>query len=176
MIVHFGHLDTIWKWLLMYSTKMSQATTVAFTCKYLKNRLQSQWFYACNYNFFFCATRKCNSNDNSKTAPDVDDGRKDGGGGGSSGTRKSSHNTKRKFHIALLLLLYLCYNMSIALGNEMNKKNPSYDITTAKIREPKDYVPPAARLHGFDDDYSSAEDEDTDYDNFLNSKSSKWII
>lgn len=92
------------------------------------------------------------------------------------GKRKTnSHKTKRKFHIALLLVLCLCYNMSIALGNDMNEQNPSYDMTTSKIREPKEVVPPARlhdlrTLHG--DEYEEdEEDEPDEYDEFIKSKS-----
>lgn len=72
---------------------------------------------------------------------------------------------RRKFQMALLFFLYLCHYLSIAHCNEIGKEvvSPAFDLTTAKIREPKDVAPPA-RLHDLKNLHENSEDEEEDED------------
>lgn len=86
---------------------------------------------------------------------------------------------RRKFQLALLLYLYLCHMLSIAHGGELGgrEQSPSFDLTTAKIREPKDVAPPASlqdlkNLHEDSDDEDEDDDDDAD-DGGLDLKSSR---
>lgn len=91
-------------------------------------------------------------------------------------TKANNQKAKRKFHITLLLVLCLCYNMSIARGNDLNEKNPSFDLTS-KVKEPQDVILPS-RLHDLgtqnDENYDDDDEGDPDeYEEFLKSKSGK---
>lgn len=81
---------------------------------------------------------------------------------------------RRKFQMALFFLLYLCHNLSIAHGNELSKeKSLSYDLTTAKIREPKDVAPPARFHHDGDEDEDEEDDDEHDNNDYLDLKNSR---
>lgn len=84
---------------------------------------------------------------------------------------------RRKFKMALLVFLYLCHLLSIAHCNEIGKEvvSPDFDLTTAKIREPKDVAPPARlqNLKNVRDDSEDEDDDDEDMEETDSNKSSR---